>query len=32
MKNTGKKLIACTITYGSKGTGSHQGDTTPLKF
>ena len=26
MKNTGNKLIACTITYGSKGTGSHQGD------
>ena len=32
MKNKGNKLIVCTITYGSKSTGSHQDNTTPPKI
>ena len=29
MKNKGNRLIVCTITYGSKSTGSHQDNTPP---
>ena len=32
MKNKGNKLIVCTITYGSKSTGSHQDNTPPPKI